>query len=228
MKKKLDYETEMMGSRYGRIVVTKVLPFTGGRQWLEYKCDCGTVKSARAMNIRVGGVQSCGCLRREKAKATIGNIRSWSPRGRSETVLDRTWRGMIYRCAHNTGYIQRGITVCERWMSFENFREDMGHRPGIGYSLDRVDNDKGYEPSNCRWATQKQQMSNTSVNRIVEYCGKAYTVAELARSLGLKSKPLYYRIVEKGMSADAAVQETMRRKCLLKSKKSEIVQTVPR
>jgi hypothetical protein len=97
----------------------------------------------------------------------------WSAAQRSGTKEDATrtsWRGMIDRCRREghigwRHYGGRGITVCERWSgSFENFLADMGPRPGKGYSIHRVDNDRGYEPGNCVWATQKEQMAQFKVN----------------------------------------------------------------
>ena len=67
---------------------------------------------------------------------------------------------MRYRCEKRLDYIDRGITVCERWLNFESFLADMGERPGLEYSIDRVDNYGNYEPGNCRWATRSEQQSN--------------------------------------------------------------------
>jgi hypothetical protein len=81
--------------------------------------------------------------------------------GQSGTRLYRIWNGMKQRCKSHPDYAGRGISVCERWLSFENFQEDMGpsHRPGL--SIDRIDNAGNYEPSNCRWATAVEQRANT-------------------------------------------------------------------
>jgi hypothetical protein len=92
----------------------------------------------------------------------------------------------------------RGIAVCERWLnSFENFLEDMGPCPADG-TLDRINTDTNYQPSNCRWVTQREQMNNMSRNVVVEHNGKQQTIAEWARELGLKYATLHRRIVVKG------------------------------
>lgn len=89
--------------------------------------------------------------------------------GMSRTPIYESWKAMRKRCLNPNApkyrlYGGRGITICERWDYFENFREDMGERP-IGLSLDRIDNDGNYEPGNCRWATQKEQQNNRSNNK---------------------------------------------------------------
>lgn len=88
-----------------------------------------------------------------------------STHGMRYTPEYKAWSGMIWRCSYYNmkdyySYWLRGIRVCDRWKSFENFYEDMGDHPGEGLSLDRIDNDKGYFPENCRWATKSQQSSN--------------------------------------------------------------------
>lgn len=104
-----------------------------------------------------------------------------------------------YKNYHRYG--GRGIKVCNRWLeSFWNFVEDMGERPE-GYEIDRIDNNGNYEPSNCRWATRKEQTSNTSVNVFYEYQGEVITETEAARVLGLNRKTLADRR-KRGWSTD--------------------------
>jgi hypothetical protein len=113
----------------------------------------------------------------------------------------RIWHGILQRCTSTSGkkahlYAGRGISVCERWSSsFENFLEDMGPRPGPGYSVDRYPGQNGdYEPGNCRWATPKQQARNMRSNRFVEFEGERITIAELAERHGLRWPTVAYRI----------------------------------
>lgn len=92
---------------------------------------------------------------------------------RSKTPEWRAWRDMLGRCQNSThpsfkDYGGRGIRVCERWLDFSPFFEDMGLRPGRGYSLDRKENNGNYEPTNCRWATAKQQVRNRRTVRLSE------------------------------------------------------------
>jgi hypothetical protein len=76
------------------------------------------------------------------------------------TPTYKSWQAMKYRCRMRPGYVDRGVTVCERWLTFENFLADMGERPSRDHSLDRIDNDGNYEPGNCRWATRSEQQKN--------------------------------------------------------------------
>ncbi len=118
---------------------------------------------------------------------------------------------MRQRCSgrhtHSKNYSDRGIVVCERWGLFSNFISDMGHRPE-GTTLDRIDNDGVYEPSNCRWATRQQQAANRSSHRMIEYKGINKFVSEWARELGIGRVTLSDRIaagwpLEKAFTKDA-------------------------
>jgi hypothetical protein len=107
-----------------------------------------------------------------------------------------SWVGMRQRCLYH-GHIEfhryggRGITICEQWRSsFESFFRDMGPRP-LGCSLERIDNAGNYEPGNCRWATQSEQMNNTASNILVEYAGQSMTLMQLATQLGIDYHRLY-------------------------------------
>lgn len=109
------------------------------------------------------------------------------------------WKGMVVRCTQPKSnawpwYGARGIKVCDRWMDFWNFVDDMGERPSPSHSLDRFPNNDGdYEPGNCRWATRKEQSRNTRVTLFVEIEGAKYTVAELAEKSGLKGDTIAAR-----------------------------------
>lgn len=119
-----------------------------------------------------------------------------------------SWTGMLGRCfipgvIGNDNYTRRQITVCERWFLFSNFVEDMGLRPD-GLSLDRIDNDKGYEPANCRWATAIEQARNTSRNKKV---GEGLQV-DAARAAGVSDATIMRRL-RSGYSDSEAVQNDL-------------------
>lgn len=149
----------MEGLKVGRLLVGKKTT-RAGRAAYECTCDCGGIKVVARTHLRSGAIRSCGCLHSEvTAKRN-------SSHGLSKTPTYRIWAAMVSRC-HNPnhyGYAMyggRGIAVCDRWRhDFLAFLSDMGERPQ-GLSIDRIDNSKGYEPGNCRWATSKEQGQNT-------------------------------------------------------------------
>lgn len=113
--------------------------------------------------------------------------------GRSGTYL--TWDTMNQRCRNpkNTNYPNyAGITVCDRWRKFENFLADMGERPKK-FTLERVDNSRGYEPGNCKWATRQEQLNNKRTNVFIEHDGKRMTLTRWAQFLGINLYTLRYR-----------------------------------
>lgn len=167
----------------------------------------------REDHLRSGATSSCGCIQKEVLRerslrhghANVGKI--------SPTY--KTWESMMRRGRGTDPekrkyYIERGITVCERWMKFENFLADMGERPN-GASLDRIDVNGGYEPENCRWATQRQQSRNRRNNRILEFDGRAQPVADWAEYLGINQGTILSRL-RAGWSVESALFKPIRRK----------------
>ena len=152
---------DISGQRFGRLVAVAFSHRDDRRRshW-KFRCDCGTEVVSDSNNVKRGAAASCGCLKAEN------NRRTWTKHGHAagNTPEYESWSAMLARVRATTGrkfsdYGGRGITVCERWLSFESFLADMGPRPQ-GTSLDRIDNNGNYEPGNCRWATAPQQVKN--------------------------------------------------------------------
>jgi len=158
------------------------------------KCECGTEKLIRSQQVREGRSLSCGCLRKERLQEA--NVKH----GMSHTPAHNRWMGMVQRCTdpHHHAYKDyggRGIKVCERWLTFENFYADMGDPPQPGMSLDRYpDNDGNYEPGNVRWATKKEQANNRRSSKLLTYNGETRTQAEWEDVHGLRRGQLWERL----------------------------------
>lgn len=139
------------------------------------RCDCGTEKEVEYANLYTGRSQGCGCLRGE-----LLSVRN-TKHGDSETPLYNIWSGIRRRCSPSGEYYQRGITCSSVWAKYEPFREwaiDAGYQQGL--VIDRINNNAGYGPSNCRWVTVKENARNTRRNRYITICGETKCVAEWA------------------------------------------------
>ncbi|MFD1274885.1 hypothetical protein [Streptomyces kaempferi] len=151
-----------IGARFDRLTVTgEPVSVAGknGKCYVAVRCDCATEKTVRISTLGTSA-RSCGCLRNETASA---RARTHGMRKTSEYAI---WTSMKQRChnpahQHYEDYGGRGITVCQRWQdSFEAFFGDIGPRPSADHTLDRVDNDRGYEPGNVQWRTRREQAQN--------------------------------------------------------------------
>lgn len=153
---------DTIGQKFGRLTLIKLSHRdTRYRQYWLCKCECGNEKIIEKGNLKTGSIKSCGCLKKE-----LSNKRAYK-HGLARTTEYHIWASMKQRCLnkkteHYNRYGGRGVKVCKRWLKFENFHEDMGKRPSSKYSLDRINNDGNYCKRNCRWATSKEQMNNTS------------------------------------------------------------------
>lgn len=186
---------DLTGHRYGLLLVRKLLGRKGTHTYWECACDCGGETVASTNKLRMGDTTSCGCL---SSKNTIGDrFRTHGMSRSSEWVI---WHSMNQRChrPRNSGYKTygaRGIKVCRRWRkSFQAFFNDMGPRPSKRHSLDRIDNSKDYGPKNCRWATKREQASNTRKASLLTFNGETKTMNEWSRVTGIKVSTIHCRL----------------------------------
>jgi len=179
-------------------------------QW-RVRCSCGTVKNVNARTIRRGQSTSCGCRMRELQAAHL------TSHGMSRTPEYRTWIHMRRRCQpqfrQSKDYADRGIVVCERWRdSFENFFADMGPRPGPDHTLERLNNDGIYEPSNCAWATRLAQQKNRRDVRLYQYAGQRLCAAEIARKTGIPYRTLVRHLLASKDKPEATISRLLARR----------------
>lgn len=174
--------------------------------WYTVRCWCGAqVERSKALLRRKPEAvcPTCAAYAREEGKGADG---------RSYTARYRAWRSMLDRCAdkNNRNYGGRGITVCERWHSFDNFYADMGERPP-GHSIERRDNNAGYSPENCYWATPGEQGRNRRTNRLLTAVGETLPESVWCERVGVTRGQVAWRI-ERGWSVEQACTTPHQRK----------------
>lgn len=180
------------------------------------RCSCGAEKLVRRDHIKSGATRSCGCVRdRRSSEWSRTGLQAFSTKhGQAHSRVYSIWHGIKQRFTNpNTKYFSnyggRGITVCERWLVFENFLTDMGHPPD-GFTIDRIDNDGDYEPGNCRWASRRDQANNRRVNRRITKDGTTRTIAEWSQLTGIHYNTLAQRLDQR-LPVDEILDPTLHR-----------------
>lgn len=202
---------DMVGKRSGLLRVIEY-SHTDGRAMWKCLCDCGNETIASGKDIRSGNTKSCGCLKRKSGELnTTHGFQSVKKATQEQKRFYKLWGAIIRRCDSEKSqnyerYGGRGIGVCDEWLSFERFKDDMWPRPTPSHQIDRIDNSKGYCKENCRWVTAKENSRNRRGNRRVEYMGRSVTIAELAEQVGLSLCTLRARIMKLGWSVEEAVK----------------------
>lgn len=196
-KKHPKLKKDLTGQRFGRLLVIKrAESMSTGIVFWECLCDCGHTSIVRSQMLLRGSTVSCGCFRRERAGANPKITH-----GKTKTKEYTVWANMKGRCYNEKdaayyNYGGRGITICERWLnSFENFLKDMGECPD-GMSIDRINNDGNYEPSNCKWVTIFEQNANRRGNIQITIEGETKTLMQWSRKRGLKYGTVHDRYID--------------------------------
>jgi len=191
--------------KFGRLTVVEQCGRTADHRIVWYcRCTCGRQVKVSSKLLTNGATKSCGCLRRQLA----------TKHGYSKTTTYRVWQQMIQRC-HNprndayADYGGRGVTVSPEWKLFENFLKDMGEAPE-DQTLDRIDNQKGYCKSNCRWASKQQQAQNRRDNLRVTYNGKTRCLSDWAHETGIKRATIKSRL-DSGWPVDKSLTKPARK-----------------
>lgn len=195
---------DLTGRRFGRLVVLERAegPCKKHTYW-KCLCDCGNITITAAQKLKSGSTKSCGCYGRDTA----------TKHGMWKHPLYKTWKNIKSRCNNQnmTAYCcygGRGIKVCEEWqndfMAFYSWAIANGYLEGL--TIDRIDVNGNYEPSNCRWVTMREQSNNTRRNHLIEYKGETHTISEWARITKINVHTLSNRI-NRGWSIERALTE---------------------
>ncbi len=170
---------DLTGKRYGRLVVLGIAERRSGQTMWKCQCDCGNIVITYGREIKKGNILSCGCYRKERIK--LANTKH----DKYNTRLYRIWKGIKERCLnknskHYFRYGLRGISICEEWRNdFKAFYDwAMANAYADNLTIDRIDVNGNYEPSNCRWATMKEQSNNRRNNHYIEFNGEKHSLKE--------------------------------------------------
>lgn len=198
---------DLTGQTFGRLVVVKRVENKGKRVAYLCKCNCGNEFVTTAPNLTRGDTRSCGCLKMEVLVKRVAKHK------KTNTRLYRIWKIMKTRCYNKhfhkyNDYGARGIIVCDEWkndfVAFEKWANNNGYNDTL--TIDRIDFNGNYEPSNCRWATAEEQANNRRSLHYIEYDGKKRTISDWAKELNLSPATIVMRLkrgwpIEKTLSS---------------------------
>lgn len=197
----MEKELNLIGKKFGRWIVINFAYKRKGYPYWQCKCECGTTRAILLYGLLNGRSKSCGCLKRDKLR------KKHFIHGFVGTKFYRIWNGIKRRTLDNNSIVYknyggRGIKVCDRWLKFKNFRDDMYesylvHVQKFGEkdtSIDRIDNNGDYCKENCRWATWKEQSINKRNNHLIVYKNKTLTLSQWSKIYNMKFNTLLNRI----------------------------------
>lgn len=204
---------DITGQRFGMLTVIQLVEQINPkehRKWM-CKCDCGNTHVASGAFMRTGKTTHCGCM------TGVLISQKKTRHGLYKSRLYNIWRTMRQRCTENTGnqkrdtYYMKGIRVCEEWQTFDNFMEwalENGYSDKL--TIDRINNDGGYYPDNCRWVTNDVQSLNKRNTVMVDFEGERIPLLSLCRQLNVPWQRVYQRIYKSGWSVERAITEPPR------------------
>lgn len=213
---------DMVGRVFSRLTViarapNKIAKTGSSSAMWECRCQCGNVVVVFAGNLTRGHTGSCGCFRQETVRKNVGKNHPQFSHGKSGSPEYKSWNGARGRVTEKSNhkyplYGGRGIGMCSRWLNnFEAFLQDMGPRPP-GTTLDRIDNDGWYSPSNCRWSTPKTQSRNRRSCMSIKIDGLSKTAVEWSEISGIDASTIRQRLRLLGWDAKKAVFAPSRQK----------------
>lgn len=194
---------DYVGEKYGLLTVLRRSEDTkcGAVQWI-CACECGNEIVVPSYTLKRGTIKNCGCVKVPHHNAT---------HGASNTKLYNTWKLMLYRCENPKNraykyYGQRGIRVCEEWHDFLSFKKWVDEtKPDGDYTIDRIDTNSDYSPTNCRWASDSEQANNRRSNVLFEHNGEIRNLMEWSKLLGFNYKRVHNRIHKLGWTFEKAI-----------------------
>ena len=186
---------DLIGRKFERLTVVEKCDHKQGKEivW-KCLCDCGEYTHAIGGNLKKGNVKSCGCLLKEYPK-----LHYTKQLKHDNERAYRIWTGIKTRCNNRNrprynDYGGRGITICEKWSTFDGFWEDMHEDYSDKLTIDRIDNNGNYEKSNCKWSTKLEQANNKRNSILITYKGEVDTLPNLCRKYNINPRVVYQRI----------------------------------
>lgn len=194
---------DLTGSEFGRLTVLSARRTKSNRTAWLCLCKCGNEKTVQTADLRSGATTSCGCYQKQRARETQQKHDHYG------TPIYRTWRNMKSRCLNPKidmylYYGGRGITVCDKWMDFLGFFEDMGPTYEKGLTIERIDVNGDYRKDNCKWATSAEQANNKTNNRIFTVDGETETLKNICMRRNAKYDRVRQRL-DAGLTIDQAL-----------------------